>query len=250
MLAYEQSNNASFAPVVGIRGPAVHAATLSSKATKASNWSILLPALVSCGVIVDTPTKGRILYGDLPAALEVMAKFRKQLLLRYPPKNHNKVGKRVSLQRQAMSKISSEKHTKPSVQSTAVSGPAHKLRKHGAATAQTRVFAGKESVRGSKPPDSRPRKATKKGTARQPKESSRTNHSLHDTFNESLSSSEVASKSEEQRVSPVQPKFTVDQHRLQHFADSQGAVLRDASSVLEFLVVSLSKSLSAHPTQV
>ena len=238
MKSFEKKHGATFNSAMdGVRllAPGTSTGKNSKKqaaATKANNWSTLLPILHTCGVTVDTPTKGRILHGDLPAALGVMAEFRKQLLLQYPPKNKYKTTNRVSIrERQKQKQHQKPERDKHETQVTHQQKQKQKQKKQRRKNGRPNSSNGNDSAHSND--DHTPRSVARTSTNR-----TKGDHDLDKPSG---------------GISPKQkqfPHFEVDPSRLAQFADTPGTSLHNTQTLFEFMVMSLSKSLSAHPVQV
>ena len=183
-----------------------------SKATKASNWSILLPELAAYGVPIDAATKGRILHGDLPAALEVVSSFKKQLTTRFPPKNHYKVKARVSLRDQVQSSKKSPK-------------------------AKGRLRVNREPAN----------KKTRGGTVKRSQVQETASTTQVDAERAAPTNSAPTSST---TPPPKYPQFFMSQTALNSLLQDPERSLEHTTSVMEFLVLSLCQSLSAAPVRV
>jgi hypothetical protein len=321
MSSYVDSGIASFRTLTGVKsdpgsGGASSTAGKASRAIKASNWSILLPALRDVGVSIDPPTKGRIIHGDLPATLDVMDKFKKQLLLRFPPKNKYAVKNRATLVEQASSKLTTQSpggvvvaglkgppRNGPNArgssgQRTMSGGGKNGGDKPGdggvvassggsgggAATAAAAAGGaggnstggdpvGAEGANGSNSDahdaggdaedgnaDGQGAAADDSGEPSLPHEqrpgAQQQQQQRHEGRKERGANqrSPVHSKQQQQQQqvesAPLLPVFAVPLSKLNYFAETPEAPLQATASIFEFLVVSLARSLSAHPAQV
>lgn len=258
MKAYAEKNHATFTSVMGTalwdqcRSPKDESQKeTTTKAFKASNWSILLPSLKQYDVQVDPSTKGRILHGDLPAALEVMSRFHKQLLMRFPPKNAYKLRERVSLQAQA-AKASQKpsSRTSASVQATKLE---RKSARSGPATHATTMRpdgrAKKQRPRSAQvDADAQPGMGVSRRDLRQSQKLDRGSSSPSQGAIEKSATSPQGPRANSQNTHG--PRFSVAPRRLHMLAENPELPLNASNSVFEFLVLSLSRSLSAQPQQV
>ena len=247
MNAYAENNHATFTSVAGTalwdqcRSPKDESQKKATKAFKASNWSILLPSLKQYDVQVDPPTKGRILHGDLPAALEVMSRFHKQLLMRFPPKNAYKLRERVSLKAQAAMASPKPARTSASVKAT-------KLSKKKRAPRSGRTIKKRQPRLVQDDTDAQqPGMGESRSDVRQSGSNSGTDSPSQRVDKSSASTQEP--KASSPQTTPG-PRFSVAPLRIRMLAENPELPLKASNSVFEFLVLSLSRSLSAQPQQV
>ena len=254
--AYIESSNASFSTIFDASKFNNQPGTKYSRATKASNWSNLIPVLMKCGVNVDATIKGRILHGDIPVVLDVMEKFRKQLITRFPPKNKYKISKRRSLVEQQKSKV---------VKVANISGPKSSKKSstkrpvnRGTATSKNDGITENTITKIDTPKQLGSLKKKKK--AKKLNVWLDTNDPTNNTTHESGGSTKNTgnrpavdpqeSVNNNQLDNPNNPDFDILPSRLDYFTLRPDVPLSETSSLFEFLVLSLAKSLSAQPYQV